>query len=318
MTKTQNPKPTGQVSPILRLRSGQVSNLQSPRRSVLFMPGDSMRKISKAANMEVDSIVMDLEDGVALNRKDEARQTIGEALRTLDFGRTERLIRLNPPATNLFTADLQATIDVQPDGYVIPKVEIVEQVQMVSRYLAEAEQTHNWPEGSIRLLALIETARGVMNLGQIGPASRRLEALAFGAEDLVGDIGARRTRAGWEVFYARSAVVTAAAAYDLQALDTVFIDLNDLEGLEEECRFVRQLGYTGKMAIHPRQVEVINRIFAPSPEEIEQALRLVQAHETHQAAGTGAFELDGKMVDMPMVRAAERILEKARAVGLLD
>lgn len=290
---------------------------QPLRRSVLFMPGDSLQKISKAAQMDVDSIVVDLEDGVALNRKEEARRTISEALRVLDFGQSERLIRLNPLGTDFFTADLQGTLEARPDGYVIPKVETAVQVETVDRYLAEVEQSQGWPHQSLRLLAVIETAKAVMNLGQIAQSSQRLEALMFGAEDLAGDIGAQRTRSGWEVFYARSAVVTAAAAYGLQAIDMVFVDLSDLDGLEEECKLARQLGYHGKMAIHPRQVVVINRVFAPSPEEIEQALRLVRAHAEQQAAGTGAFELDGRMVDMPMVRAAENILVKARQAGML-
>ncbi|MFQ5614157.1 MAG: HpcH/HpaI aldolase/citrate lyase family protein [Anaerolineae bacterium] len=286
------------------------------RRSVLFMPGDSRRKISKAAGMEVDCIVMDLEDGVALNRKAEARRTVVEALRTLDFGRSERLVRLNPPDSDFFAADLRTTVEARPDGYVLPKVESAAQVQAVSRRLSDIESERGWPPGAIRLLALIETARAVMNLNEIAGADSRLAALAFGAEDLSGDMGLERSRAGWEVFYARSAVVTAAAAYGLQALDTVFVDLADLEGLEEECRLARSLGYDGKMAVHPRQVEVMNRVFAPSPQEIAAAQRLVEAHRDQQAAGTGAFELDGKMVDRPMVRRAERLLARARAAGL--
>jgi citrate lyase beta subunit len=156
-----------------------------------------------------------------------------------------------------------------------------------------------------------------MNLKEIAKASRRLVALVFGAEDLAGDIGAQRTRAGWEVFYARSAVVTAAAAYGLQALDMVYTDLNDLEGLEAESLLARQLGFDGKTAIHPNQIEIINRVFSPSPEEIERARRIVEANAAHQATGVGAFELDGRMVDMPVVRAAEGVLAKARLVGLL-
>jgi len=287
------------------------------RRSVLFMPGDSLRKIGKATQMDVDSIVMDLEDSVALNNKDEARRTVSEALNTLDFGGSERLIRLNSVNTSFWKDDIESTVDARPDGYTIAKVESVEQIQLVSRALAEAESAHSWPEHSIRLLAIIETAKGIMNLREIAQASQRLDALMFGAEDLAGDIGAKRTRAGWEVFYARSAVVTAAAAYGLQAIDMVLADLNDLERLEDECISARELGYEGKIAIHPRQVEVINRVFAPSPEEIEQAQRLIQAHDEHQAAKSGVFELDGKMVDMPMVRMAERVVAKAKAAGLL-
>lgn len=301
-------------------RKMKLNNRHALRRSVLFMPGDSLRKISKAAEMEVDCIVMDLEDGVALTRKAEARQVVSEALTTLDFGRSERLVRLNPPAVEegrLFTADFAGTIAAKPDGYVIPKVETAQDVQTVSRYLAQAEEAQGWPLGSIRLLAVVETARGIMNLAGIAQSSQRLQALMFGAEDLAGDIGAIRTRANWEVFYARSAVVTAAAAYGLDALDMILTDLNDLERLEEEAIFARQLGYRGKMLIHPRQVEVVNRVFAPSAVEIAQARRLVEAHTANQAAGAGAFELDGKMVDMPLVRAAEHILEKARLAGLL-
>jgi len=287
------------------------------RRSVLFMPGDSLRKITKATQLDVDSIVMDLEDSVTLNNKAEARRTVSEALQTLDFGRSERLVRLNAADTGLLHNDVAGTIEARPDGYVLPKVETAEQAQSVSRLLSEAEQSRGWEKGSARLLVIIETALGVMNVKEIARASPRIEALMFGAEDLAGDIGAKRTRASWEVFYARSAVVTAAAAYGLQAIDMVLIDLADLERLEEECIFARQLGYEGKMAIHPRQVEVINRVFAPSPEEIEEARRLMQAHNRHQAAGSGVFTLDGKMVDMPMVKMAERVLSKAKAAGLL-
>jgi citrate lyase beta subunit len=292
-------------------------NLKFPRRSALFVPGDSLRKLNKATQLGADSVIMDLEDGVALNRKEEARRTVAEALQTLDFGRAERLVRVNPPDSEAFAADLHVTLEGRPDGYVIPKVETVGQVQVLSHHLAKTEYLRNWPSGSIRLLAMIETAQGVMNLKEIAQAGRRLEALVFGAEDLARDIGGRRTRAGWEVFYGRSAVVTAAAAYGLQALDMVFTDLNDLAGLEEECAFGRQLGYDGKTAIHPRQVEIINRVFAPSPEEIEQARRIVAANEAHQASGVGAFELDGQMVDMPIVRAAEQVLARARLVGLI-
>lgn len=288
------------------------------RRSVLYMPGDSLRKISKAAQMDVDSIVMDLEDSVALNQKEQARRTVSQALQTLDFGRSERLIRLNGLDTPFWQADLEATINARADGYALPKIESAAQVQRVGNFLDQAERERGWPQNSIRLLAIVETALGIMNLKEIAQAGPRLAALMFGAEDLAGDIGARRTRAGWEVFYARSAVVTAAAAYGLQAIDMVLVDLNDLKRLEEECIEARNLGYEGKMAIHPRQVEIINRVFAPSPEEIAQAQRLVDAHQAHQAAGSGVFALDGKMVDMPVVKTARRVLDRARAAGLLD
>jgi citrate lyase beta subunit len=283
---------------------------------MLFMPGDSLRKIEKAIGLGVDSIVMDLEDGVAFSQKEEARRTIDQVLRTLPFGRTERLIRINPVGSELFEADLRATIAAGPDGYVLPKVDFAEQVQAVAEFLSLEEKARGRPAGGIKLLPIVETALGVMNVREIALADDRVDALLFGAEDLAGDMGSQRTPEGWEIFYARSAVVTAAKAYRLQAIDMVYFDLNDLAGFEAECCQGRQMAYDGKMTIHPRQAEIAQRVFAPSPEEIAQALRVIRAHDEAQAAGLGAFALDGKMVDMPVVKAAENTIRRARAAGL--
>lgn len=288
------------------------------RRSVLFMPADSLRKITKATTLDVDCIVMDLEDGVALNRKEEGRTTAIEACETLDFGQRECLIRINSPRTFMAPDDLQAVRQARPDGVVIPKVESAEDLKQVDDFLTQAEREEGWPEGGIKLHALIESARGVLFLPQIVVASTRLATLMFGAEDLAGDMGAIRTPQGTEIFYARSAVVTAAAAFGLDALDMIYTDFKDMDGLATESQQARQLGYTGKMAIHPKQVAVINEVFSPSPEEIAAATELIAAHEEHQAAGTGAFAFHGKMVDMPMIRAAESVIDKARAAGLLE
>ena len=288
-----------------------------PRRSVLFMPGDSLRKINKAAGLDVDCIVMDLEDGVALNQKEAARQTIDEALRTLDFGNSEQLVRLNVIESEYFADDLAATIGARPAGFVIPKVEQARQLVAIDEMLAEAEATHGWPANSLQLLAQIETALGVVNLKEIAQATPRLVALMIGAEYLASNIGAKRTRAGWEMLYARSAVVTTAAAFGLDAIDMIFVDLNDLDGLAQECQFGCELGFDGKMAIHPKQVAVIHQVYAPSAAEIERAQRLIAAHDEHQAAGAGAFNFEGQMVDMPVVRAAEQVIGLARQAGLV-
>ena len=288
------------------------------RRAVLFMPGDSLRKIEKAIGLHVDSIAMDLEDGVALNQKAEARRTIAEALTTLDFGRSERLVRMNPMGSELAEADLRSTIAARPDGYVLPKAEYAEQIEALAEFLSLEERQRGWPAGQIKILPIVETAQGVMNVRELAVADARVSALFFGAEDLAGDMGAVRTREGWEIFYARSAVVTAAKASRLQAIDMVYFDLHDLDGFEAECRAGRQMAYDGKMVIHPRQVEIAQRVFAPSPDEVMRAQRIVEAHENAQAAGLGAFALDGKMVDMPVVRMAEHVLARARAAGLLE
>ena len=292
-----------------------MSYQEHVRRALLFMPGDDLHKIEKGAASGVDSIIMDLEDGVALNRKEAARATILKALQTVDFGRSERLIRINPVGSDLDSDDLAATLPGHPDGYVIPKVERGEDVQRVSNRLASAERLNNWKSGAIRLLAIVETARGIVNLKEIASSDPRLDALIFGAEDLAGSLGAIRTRDGWEVFYGRSAVITFAAAFDLQAIDSIYAEFEDTAGLIGDALRALEMGYSGKLAIHPRQIHHITEVFTPTDDSIAQARRLVEAHEAHQQRGTGAFALDGKMVDMPMVRAAERVLARARAAG---
>ena len=270
------------------------------------MPGDDLKKIQKGISLSVDGVVMDLEDGVARSRKAEARATIASALRDLDFGRSERIVRINPVGSGLEPDDLLAVLPHHPDSIMIPKVEQATDVQWVSRQI---EDDH------VRLLVLIETARAVINLKEIASADKRLAALIFGSEDFAGDIGATRTPAGWEVFYARSAVVTYAAALDLQAIDTLCIDFNDAAALIADAQFGAQMGFSGKLAIHPKQVSVIQSIFTPSDEQIAGAQRLVAAYDQHQAEGAGAFALDGKMIDMPAIRAARQVLDRARAAG---
>lgn len=276
------------------------------------MPGDSLRKIEKGSNAEVDSIIMDLEDGVAQSQKAEARATVATALSDVDFGHRERLVRINSMGSAVASEDINQTIMARPDGYVIPKVQNSMDLINVDQILTDIEHQHNWPLLGIRLLAVVETAIGVMNLKEIAGSTSRLDAILFGAEDLAGDIGATRTDEGWEVFYARSAVVTTCAAFGLQAIDTVFVDLTDPQKLEADCTFAQRMGYLGKMAIHPRQLPVINRVFTPSDEEVAAAQRIIDAFAEHQEAGAGVFELDGKMVDMPMVRVAHRVLARAR------
>jgi citrate lyase beta subunit len=280
------------------------------------MPGDDWRKINKATTLDVDCICMDTEDGVALNRKDAARETIVRALAELDFGRSERLVRVNPVGSAFVEDDLAALVPARPDGVVVPKVASAADIEWVSKSIADVESAHGWKVGDIRLLAIVESAAGIANLKEIASAGPRLDALIFGAEDLAGDIGAVRTPAGWEVFYARSAVVIHAAANSLQAIDMVRLDYRDLDGLLQEARQGAGMGFDGKQVIHPDQVGPVQAGFTPTESEIAQARRIVEAHAAHQEAGAGAFALDGKMVDMPVARAAERVLARARAAGI--
>lgn len=285
------------------------------RRALLYMPGDDRHKIEKAATLGVDCVCMDMEDGVAPNRKAQARAQIASALVEVNFTRSERLVRINAIGSGMEQDDLTAVLPGHPDGVVIPKVNSADPIEWVSARIAEAEHQYGWPAGGIGIIAIVESARGIVQLAQIAAADPRLQALVFGAEDLAGDIGARRTPEAWEVFYARSALVTHAAAYDLQAIDMVFVDFHDPVGLRQEAEFGAQLGFSGKQIIHPSQVIPVQTAFTPSEETILQAERIVQAAQENQQAGRGAFALDGKMVDAPIIKAAERTLERARAAG---
>jgi citrate lyase subunit beta-like protein len=258
---------------------------------------------------------MDMEDGVASNCKEQARQSIVEALGTYNFGQSERLARINAIGSGLESDDLRIVLPARPDGIVVPKVEEGEQVRWVSEKITAAERERSWPVGSIPLIILVETARGVVNLAKIAGAAPRLEAIIFGAEDLAGDVGMARTRAGSEVFYARSAIVVHAAAFNLQAIDLVFIDFKDEAGLREEAMQGVQMGFAGKQIIHPDQVAPVQEVFTPSDEAITRALKVMEEYASHQRDGQGAFALDGKMVDAPAVKAAERVLARARAAG---
>ncbi len=289
------------------------------RRALLFMPGDDRHKIEKGAGLNVDSIIMDLEDGVAYNRKEQARVVVRQALTEVDFGASERLIRINPitDESSTWFYDINETIEAKPDGYVIPKVENAEQVQRVAEHITRAERKYGWKDGQISLLAIVETAMGIVYLRDIAESDPRLVALIFGAEDLVGDIGAVRSVEGTEVFYSKSKLVLFAKAYRLQAIDTPFIDLTASdETLSASTEEALRMGYTGRLAIHPKQVEPIQRVYTPTVEQIRAAKGLISAFNAQQSHGKGVFAYEGRMVDMPMIKAAQAILNRATAAGI--
>lgn len=285
------------------------------RRSLLFMPADNEHMIRKGAEIGPDCVIMDLEDAVTVSNKQIARETALEALETVDFGPAERWVRLNPTESGLHSTDLTTTVDGRPDGYVVPKVQSARDVHGLSDEIRGHERRLGYPLNTIKLILIIETALGVVNLAELALADQRVVALAFGAEDLAASVGATRTPEGKEVLFARSMIVTYAAAAGLQAIDTPYINYRDLDGLRTEAGEVSRLGYTGKLAIHPAQVPVIMEAFMPTSEEVERARALVAAFEAHEREGTGVFAYEGKMVDMPMLRAARRTLALAQPPG---
>ncbi|HEU4745472.1 MAG TPA: CoA ester lyase [Anaerolineales bacterium] len=288
------------------------------RRALLYMPGDDRRKIEKATTLGVDCVCMDMEDGVAITQKSEARAVIAEAMKELDFGGSERCIRINSVGSGLEKYDLAAAVATNPEAVVVPKVETAQQVRAISEYIEVYERSSRMPLGRIRMLVGVETAKGILNLKEIAESDRRLEAIIFGAEDYAASIGATRTKEATEVLYARSAVITACAANDLQAIDMVYIDFRDIEGLRLEAQQGAALGFSGKQIIHPNQVAPVQEAFTPSAEAIEYAQRVVEAFTTSQKEGRGAFALDGKMIDMPLLKNAQKVLDRAKAAGTFN
>lgn len=282
------------------------------RRALLYMPGDNWKMITKSITLGVDSICMDMEDGAAVSKKAEARATIARALRELDFGRSEKLARINSVGSGWEQDDIEAVLPFHPDGIVIPKVESFEQVEWASKIIEDAELKHGWPLNSIRILIGVETAKGIMSLKEIA-GHPRLDAIIFGGEDFAASIGAVRTKDALELLYARQAVIVACAANDLQSIDIVTIDYKDLDALRLESEFGARLGFDGKQIIHPAQVEPVQQAFTPGDEAVAYARRIVETFQASQKEGKGAYSLDGKMIDMPLLRNAQKVLQKAKA-----
>ena len=281
------------------------------RRSLLFTPGDRPEMLRKAPGAGADIVAFDLEDAVAVSRKDEARTAVHEVLSDPDFDPDcEICLRVNPTGIAA-DDDLHGVVDGLPEGaldsVMLPKTESVEDVQSLARLLDE----HDY---RIPVLALVETAGGVLHAADIA-AVDATDALVFGAEDLAADLGATRTDEGTEVLYAREHVVLAASAAGVDAIDTVHTDIEDTGGLADETAFALQLGYDGKMAIHPAQVPIINDAFTPAPERVEWARQILDARDEAEAEGRGVFRVDDEMIDAPLIAQAERIVERAHAAN---
>jgi citrate lyase subunit beta/citryl-CoA lyase len=270
-------------------------------RSVLFVPGTSRERFAKAFAAGADAVVLDLEDGVDAARKAEARGMVGEWLAAAESGGPARLVRVNGAASEFIDDDLDwlASIEGWYDALVLPKVETPEEITGI----AQATAT--------RIVPLLETARGILRAAEIVTAGPVIPAVLFGAEDLTAELGIPRTLEGEELLVARGQVVLAAATIGAEPIDAVFVEIANLDRLRQDATRARALGFTGKMAIHPDQVSVINEVFTPSAAEIAAAQRIIEAAQAAQAAGEGAFRLDGRMVDAPVIRRAQRVLARA-------
>jgi citrate lyase subunit beta/citryl-CoA lyase len=280
-------------------------------RSLLFVPGDSERKLAKGETAGADALVLDLEDAVSADRIEIARAMVRDYLQGhRDRSRTRLWVRVNPISTQKALPDLAAIVAGAPDGVLLPKVNSAAELALLDNYLTALEVRDGVAPGSIRvLLVATETARAMFNLGGFGGITARLWGMTWGKEDLPAALGATTNRdesGELEFTYrlARSLCLLAAVAAEVEPIDTVFTDFRDTKGLLREAQAARRAGFTGKIAIHPDQVEPINQSFTPSADEIEYAQRVVKAFST----GAGTVALDGKMLDMPHLKQAQRVL----------
>jgi citrate lyase subunit beta/citryl-CoA lyase len=286
-------------------------------RSLLFVPGDSPKKLEKGMNSGADVLLIDLEDSVALDAKDEARRITAAFLseRGKDAERPRLFVRVNGLTTGLIDADLDGVMRSAPDGIVLPKTVGGADVAHLGAKLAVREAEFGLEDGATRILAIAtENAAGVFALGTFAGSSHRLMGLTWGGEDLSADLGAEANRAEDGVYtdpyrLARSLTLLGAAAAGVDAIDSVFTNFRDMAGLEAECRAARRDGFVAKMAIHPAQVSVINEAFTPSPEAVERAQAVIEAFKAHP--GAGVVGVNGEMLDRPHLLRAERLLRRA-------
>jgi citrate lyase subunit beta/citryl-CoA lyase len=287
-----------------------------PRRSLLYIPGNSPGMLQNCAIYGADGVLLDLEDAIALSEKDAARKLVKHALSAVDFGGVEKVVRINGADTPFFEADLREIVPARPDAVRIPKVDSAEDVLAADRLISELEAANGIAPGSVRIQAMLETARAIVNVDGIAAASPRLIGLTLGGQDLAADLGIKATKGGLELLYAKSAVVIAAKAFGLLAFDTVFTDINDPEGLAEAAALSVSLGFSGKAAIHPSQIPIIHRAFTPGEKELRKAIAVVRGAREAAERGLGVVAVDGKMVDGPVVAQAERTIELARLAGM--
>jgi citrate lyase subunit beta/citryl-CoA lyase len=291
--------------------------MTSRRRSLHFVPGGNEKMIAKALTLPADGLILDLEDAVAPDRKAATRPVVRQWLEKLDFGARERWVRMNPLATGLGRADLEETIAGRPYGYVVPKPSVAADIRAIAQLLDALEHRHGVEAGTTRLLPIAtETPEGLLNIRDVARASPRIVAISWGVEDLGAAMGLGRVRDGHGRYldiprYARVMCAVAASAAGVEALDTVYTDIADLDGLRRECEEAVQMSFTGKISIHPSQIAVINEAFTPAPEAVAEARALVAAFAEARERGVYAFTFNGQMVDAPHLTRALKTLARA-------
>lgn len=283
------------------------------RRTMLYVPGNNPGMIRDVHIYGSDSIMIDLEDSVSIHEKDAARLLVYHSLKTLDYGDIEVLVRVNALNTPYGKEDFEAIVRAKPDAIRLPKTETAQDVVEADQLISKIEQEVGMEQGAIKLFAAIESAKGVLNAQQIAISSSRLIGIAIGAEDFVTDLKTTRSLEGIELLTARSLVLFAARAAGIDAVDTVFSDVDDEEGFMNEVKLIKQMGFDGKSIINPRQIDIVHRVYTPTEEEIRKSLRIIEAIKEAEEKGSGVISVGGKMVDKPIVERARRVLDLADA-----
>ena len=290
------------------------------RRSMLFVPGNNPAVIRDVHIYKPDSVMFDLEDAIAITEKDSARLLTYNMIKKFkeyykDLG-IETVVRINSLDTEFGVKDIEAAVRAGVNVIRLPKTETAEDIKAVESHIERVEKEAGIPVGTTKMMAAIESPLGAFNAYQIATASKRLVGIAIGGEDYVTAMKTSRSPEGVELFTGRSLVVMAARAAGIGAFDTVYSDVHNDEGFLKEATLIKQLGFDGKSLIHPRQVELIHRVYTPTEKEIAKALKVVRATEQAMAEGRGVFTVDGKMVDKPIIERAQHVLALAKAAGI--
>ncbi len=278
------------------------------RRSMLYVPGNNPAMVQQAGVYGADSILLDLEDAVALNQKDAARILVRNMLKYVNYGDAEVSVRINNLSTPFGLYDLETIVPIQPHSLRVPKTETVEEINRLISEIERIEDKHNLPHDKMTIHIMIETALGVQNVFELAKASKRIDAITIGGQDLTADMNIASTKDASGIDFARKRIVMAAKANDIDAIDTVFIDVEDNEGLRIDTEYAKKIGFTGKAVINPRQIEIIHEVYQPTENEIRKSLKIYKAFLRNKKEGIGVFAVDGKMVDKPVMQRAEHIL----------
>lgn len=290
--------------------------MQRLRRTMMFVPGNNPAMMADAHIYGPDSIMLDLEDAVTMTEKDAARMLVYNALKSVDYGDTEMVVRINPLNTPYGKKDVEAMVKAGVDVIRMPKTETAEEVREVEREIEKVEKEIGCL-GRTKIMAAIESALGVVNAYDIATASPRMMGIALGAEDYSANLKTQRSDSGEELRLARETIIVAARAAGIDAFDTVYSNLNDMEAFRREVEYIKTLGFDGKSIINPRQIEVVNEVFAPTQKAIDKALAIVAAIKEAEKKGSGVIAVNGKMVDRPVVIRAQRTIDLAIASGIL-